>query len=205
MRKFLSYSLPTCGIFFLLLFGVQHTSLSQNPSLSTDPKIGDTIDNLNGVYVYYNGPERNVVKRNVAADGYNLGLQFQCVEFIKRYYYEYLNHKMPDSYGHAKDFFNSRLKDGALNPARNLLQFRNPSSSQPQVSDILIYAPTTSNEFGHVAIVSKVGKDSIEIIQQNPGPEVDSRETYNLKNKDGYWHIENSRIQGWLRKKSRPK
>ena len=204
MRKLLSCSLPTWGIVFLLLFALQHTSWAQNSSVSTDRKIGDTIDNLHGVYVYYNGPERNVVKRNVAADGYNLGLEFQCVEFIKRYYYEFLNHKMPDSYGHAKDFFNPRLKDSTLNSARNLIQFRNPSSSRPEVSDILIYAPTKSNQFGHVAIISKVEKDSIEIIQQNPGPHEDSRETYNLKNEAGNWHIENPRIQGWLRKKSNP-
>lgn len=111
---------------------------------------------------------------------------------------------MPNSYGHAKDFFNPKLKDGTLNPTRNLVQYRNPSHARPEISDILIYLPTTSNEFGHVAIVSKIEKDSIEIIQQNPGPRVNSRETYMLENKDGNWHIENLKIQGWLRKKSKP-
>jgi hypothetical protein len=36
-------------------------------------------------------------------------------EFVKRYDYEHLGHKMPDSYGHAKQFFNAALSDGALN------------------------------------------------------------------------------------------
>lgn len=68
-------------------------------------KIGMVVDEFNGVKVYYNGSISNVSGRNVAKDGYSLGLKYQCVEFIKRYYYERFNHKMPDSYGHAKDFF----------------------------------------------------------------------------------------------------
>ncbi|MFA0963395.1 hypothetical protein AB9P05_16445 [Roseivirga sp. BDSF3-8] len=48
--------------------------------------------------------------RNLTPDGYNLGLKYQCGEFMKRYYYLHLNHKMPDSYGHARDFFNPSLK-----------------------------------------------------------------------------------------------
>src|SRR5690625_3985796 len=62
------------------------------------------IYSLNGVYVYYNGSTNTVVDRNTSLDGYNLGLEYQCVEFVKRYYYERLDHTMPNSYGHAKDF-----------------------------------------------------------------------------------------------------
>ncbi|MDW5290896.1 hypothetical protein [Formosa sp. PL04] len=54
----------------------------------------------------------HVSGRNTTPDGYNLGLKYQCVEFVKGYYYEHYNHKMPDSYGHAKSFFNSGIKDG---------------------------------------------------------------------------------------------
>jgi hypothetical protein len=61
--------------------------------------------------VYYNGGVANVVGRNVSVDGYNLGLKYQCVEFVKRYYYQHLGHKMPDTYGHAKDFFDRNVAD----------------------------------------------------------------------------------------------
>ncbi|MFN6047371.1 MAG: hypothetical protein ACK45C_05080, partial [Bacteroidota bacterium] len=64
--------------------------------------IGDKLDSFNNVYVYYNGSISHVLERNISKDGYNLGLKFQCVEFVKRYYYQYYKHKMPDSYGHAK-------------------------------------------------------------------------------------------------------
>lgn len=44
---------------------------------------------------------------------------------------------MPDSYGHAKQFFDDSIPDGNLNPKRNLLQFHNGSPTKPQVDDII--------------------------------------------------------------------
>ncbi|WP_299525677.1 CHAP domain-containing protein [Winogradskyella sp.] len=162
--------------------------------------MGEELDNLNGVSVYYNGGVDNVNGRALTEDGYNLGLKFQCVEFVKRYYYEALNHKMPESYGHAKDFFNSNLKDGQINKQRGLIQHTNPSKSKPKVNDLLVYSGTLSNKYGHVSIISKVKEKEIEIIQQNPGPYGNSRETYSLSFEDGQWLINNSRVLGWLRK-----
>ena len=164
-------------------------------------EIGDKVDSLNGVYVYYNNSVGNVEGRNVAPDGYNIGLRYQCVEFVKRYYYERLDHKMPDSYGHAKDFFEKRLQDGKLSSKRNLIQYTNPSSSRPEVDDLLVFDGTNLNKYGHVAIISKVDDNSVEIIQQNPGPLASSRETFKLTKSDGKWKIEKDKTLGWLRKK----
>lgn len=133
-------------------------------------KVGDKLDSLNGVYVYYNANVGNVKGRNTSADGYNIGLKYQCVEFVKRYYYQHLNHKMPDSYGHAKDFYEKGLGDGKRSKRRNLIQYANPSNSKPKVDDLLVFDGTTTNKYGHVAIISKVTDSKIEIIQQNPGP-----------------------------------
>ena len=166
----------------------------------TDTKIGQVIDNLNGVKVYYNGPYSNISGRNWTKDHYNLGLKYQCVEFVKRYYYENLNHKMPESYGHAKDFFDKNIEDGALNKKRGLNQYKNLSKAKPKVNDLLIFSGTVFNKFGHVAIISKVTKDEIEIIQQNAGSATNSRETFPLIRKAEKWSIDNYRILGWLRK-----
>ena len=87
---------------------------------NSDYEVGEKIDSLNSIYVYYNGGVDNVVQRNTK-DGYNLGLEFQCVEFVKRYYFEYHNHRMPDSYGHAISFFDKNLSDGELNKQRKLI------------------------------------------------------------------------------------
>jgi hypothetical protein len=161
---------------------------------------GVPVDSLNGVWVYYNGSVSHVEGRHVAEDGYNLGLKYQCVEFVKRYYYEHLKHKMPDSYGHAKDFFDPAIDDGKRNNKRGLIQFVNPSSSKPEADDLIIFSETDSNPYGHVAIVSRVSEHELEIIQQNPGPYSSSRATFSLSSNDGKWRIGNERVLGWLRK-----
>jgi surface antigen len=160
--------------------------------------IGKKIDSFNNVSVYYNGAFGTISGRNYAKEGYNLGLKYQCVEFVKRYYYEYYHHKMPDSYGHAKDFFDLSIQDGKHNKKRNLNQYTNPSYSKPKVGDILIFRGNAFNKYGHVAIISSVEVNEIEVIQQNVGPI--TRVVFDLKFKNNTWSIENNSILGWLRK-----
>ena len=119
------------GISTAAYFGV--TRINLNPARG----VGEAIDSQDGVAVYYNGGVGHREGRNLAPDGYNLGVKYQCVEFVKRYYYQHFNHKMPDASGHAADFFDAKLADGELNKARGLLQFRNGGSSAPP-------APVTS-------------------------------------------------------------
>jgi len=169
-------------------------------NFNQDYKVGQALDSLNGVKVYYNGGVDHISGRNVTKDNYNLGLKYQCVEFVKRYYYEFLNHKMPDAYGHAKDFFDPEVKDGELNSKRNLIQYTNPSKAKPEVGDLVIFSGSVFNRFGHVAIISKVFENEIEIIQQNPGPFSGSRENLKLETQNGNYKIDNDRLLGWLRK-----
>lgn len=157
--------------------------------------IGAPLDSLNGVIVHHNGGMGNVSSRNMV-DGYNVGLRYQCVEFVKRYYLERFNHRMPNSYGHAKDFFDTSLADGALNPARGLLQFRNNSASMPEPGDLLVLDGWKGNPYGHVAIVSNVEDGEVEIVQQNCGT---TRETIGLDMYDGKWRLDSRRALGWLR------
>ena len=134
--------------------------------------------------------------RNVV-DGYNVGLKYQCVEFVKRYYLEHYHHRMPDSYGHAKDFFDAAVKDGAMNEHRALLQFSNPSASKPAAGDLMVLDAWMGNAFGHVAIVSKAEDGEVEVVQQNCGT---TRDTYDLDLIDGHWRLDNKRVLGSLRK-----
>jgi surface antigen len=165
-----------------------------------DFTIGQKIDSLQGVYVYYNGNVKNISGRSLSKDGYNLGLQYQCVEFVKRYYYEHLNHKMPESYGHAKDFFDSTINDGERNILRNLTQYTNPSRTKPKVNDIIIFDGNRLNKYGHVAIVSNVKDDEIEIIQQNLVRCGKARSYLKLEYTNNTWKIKNKRVLGSLRK-----
>jgi surface antigen len=184
----------------LVLIGIIVFVVIEKTHMFDKHAIGEPIDSLNGVVVYYNGSVSNVSGRNLTADNYNIGQKYQCVEFVKRYYYEYYHHKMPDSYGHAKDFFDNSLEDGELNKKRALTQYRNPGQSQPKVGDLVIFGAHVSNRYGHVAIVSDVKESEIEIIQQNPGKTKKSRINIPISFQDGLWHINNGRIVGWLRK-----
>lgn len=178
------------GAFYVVMYG----------NINPRHQVGEVLDNLNGIPVYFNGGVNNVSGRQVTADGYNLGLNYQCVEFVKRYYYEHLGHKMPDSYGHARSFFDTTLPHGAFNSQRGLMQYANGADMLPQVDDLLVFGASWFNRFGHVAIVSDVADDSIEIIQQNPGPFAPSRERFALlRTPDGGWRIDHPRVLGFLR------
>lgn len=172
-------------------------------NVNPNPKryYGQKLDSLDGVYVYYNGMIEHTQGRNRSADGYNIGLKYQCVEFVKRYYYEHFRHKMPDTYGHAKDFFDPDIPDGSMNPKRGLLQCSNPSEYKPEVGDLLVFDGHSGNPYGHVAIVSGTTENSIEYIQQNPGPFGDSRALVELRYAEGKFELVSGRLLGWLRMK----
>lgn len=191
MKKLLITSIILIGVFFAY-------KQSKKIDFNSEHQVGDVLDSLNHVKVYYNGGVSNVEERNTV-DGYNLGLKYQCVEFVKRYYFEHYNHRMPDTYGNAKDFFNPILQDGEINPQRNLIQYSHPSKSKPQVGDLIIFDGTVFNKYGHVAIISKVTDNEVEIIQQNPGPFGDSKERFSLKQENSRWKIGNEKTLGWLR------
>jgi surface antigen len=169
-------------------------------NLNTKYKLGQPLDSLNGVVVYYNGMVGHTDGRNTAPDGYNIGMKYQCVEFVKRYYYQRLNHKMPDAYGNAKDFYDAALADSTFNTKRGLMQFSNGSKARPQADDLLIFDGHKGNPYGHVAIVAWVTDSNLCIIQQNPGPFANSRDTFGVTHVNGRWTIQHSRALGWLRK-----
>jgi hypothetical protein len=162
--------------------------------------VGETIDEFHGVKVYYNGGVNQISGRNLAVDGYNIGLKYQCVEFIKRYYYERFGHKMPEPLGHAKSFFDPSLMDGKLNRQRMLVQYRNGGDIPPQPEDILVFSGWLFNPYGHVAIITTVDATSLEIIQQNPGPFGASRIKYVVEQRQNKWYVNHKRVLGWLRK-----
>lgn len=187
---FLAVFLALCaGCYFLFT----HCNLNRGH------RVGERLDAFNGVAVFYNGGVNNSAGRNLSEDGYNIGIRYQCVEFVKRYYFQRFQHRMPDAYGHARDFFDHNLPDGALNPRRGLLQFRNGSTQPPREEDLLVLDAIAINPYGHVAIVSQAAPAAVEIIQQNPGPFGHSRESMPLRQENGQWLLGSSRVLGWLR------
>lgn len=176
---------------FLLIFNQSHVGPKHN-------NVGDIIDIFNNIEVYYNGDLNNVFGRNTSYDGYNLGLLYQCVEYVKRYYYYKFDHKMPDSYGHAKEFFDKSLPDRKFNKKRGLYQFKNGSEYRPLPGDILVLDGTPQNPFGHVGIVTVSKGSRCEIIQQNVG--TSTRHMFRVIENNHRFYIEDSSVLGWLRK-----
>lgn len=155
------------------------------------------MDMHKGVPVFFNGKINDTHGRHKTSDGYNLGLKWQCVEYVKRYYFQVYGHKMPDSYGHAKDLFDKSLEDVAFNEKRALLQFRNVRYEKPKTGDILVYDGNSSNPYGHTGIISRVTDTEIEMMQQNYGKK--SRDTLSLSVYNGIYTIADYDILGWLR------
>lgn len=160
--------------------------------------IGDSLDSYNGVTVFNNGVDfpKSHGKSYSHDSGYYFGKKWQCVEFVKRYYFLRLGHRMPDVYGHAKDFFDKKVAHGKVNKKRALVQYANGGDEKPQPGDLLVF----DGSYGHVAIVTRVGHDKVEVIQQNIF--MRPRQSFPLTAGSNSWTIgEDKKPLGWLRKK----
>ena len=143
---------------------------------------------LNNIKIFKNTTN----KRHFADDGYYYGQKGQCVEFVKRYYHDYMNHDFPNGWGNAKDFFNSKTKDGNLNKERGMFQFINGSYTKPKINDIIIF---NNSYYGHVAIIAKIKENSIIIKQQNC---INPTKEIPLINNNSRFYINYNKCQGWL-------
>ena len=102
----------------------------------------------------------------------SFGYQYQCVEYVNRFYAEALG--IPQAinwFGNAQDYFASAGAD-VLNKqgkviANNkmLAAFPNGGLSPPQPDDILVFA--SDDKLGHVAIVTNVTASEVDFIEQN--------------------------------------
>lgn len=161
-------------------------------------EVGKVADTYQGVPIYNNGKDgaqEHGINKN--KNGYVYGYKWQCVEFINRFYYDKLGISIPGG-GNAKDYFDDKIENGGTNNTRMLTQFRNGEGDKPKINDIIVY---TKGEYGHLAIVSKVENDYIEIVQQNVYGK--PREKLNITYKDDKPIIADGKgISGWLRKEN---
>ncbi|WP_157882917.1 CHAP domain-containing protein [Deinococcus soli (ex Cha et al. 2016)] len=174
---------------------------------------GAEIGSIDGVKAYHNdglkSPEESVSgDRNYSRDGskYEYGLKWQCVEFVRRYYYDKLGVEFAPRSGNAEDYFDKNTPDGNTNSRRKLTQFKIGSTEKPKYQDLIIFGPNPFSSVGHVAIVSSSSDDNFTIAQQNVG--VKFTDTIGLENKSvagkKIYKISQSHrslnVMGWLRK-----
>ena len=159
-------------------------------------RVGDPLDSFRGVVVHENGPVIVTSHgRHFAEDGYYYGQKWQCVEYVKRFFHQAHGHRMPDVWGHAKDFWDEAVAPGAISTRRGLVQHRNGGRVPPLAGDLMVF---TNGGYGHVAIVTEVTSNHIEVIQQNiPGR---TRDKFVLKTASGTnWVGQGYAPAGWLR------
>ncbi|MES2309579.1 MAG: CHAP domain-containing protein [Verrucomicrobiota bacterium] len=160
--------------------------------------LAESIDSYKGVAVYPNG--KNYIQshgRHYSFTGYYYGQKWQCVEFIKRFFYLAKNHSMPNVWGHATDFFDPQIPHGEINPDRGMIQYQNGGNVAPEPDDLIVFQNLT--HYGHVAIITEVTENTVSMIQQNVGKT--TRVTLPLSLKEGTYWIgdENLQATGWLR------
>lgn len=77
------------------------------------------------------------------------------------------------------------------------MQYRNSESMKPAIDDILVF---TDTKYGHVAIITEVSTNEIEVIQQNIYGK--PRDKFALTYDNGVYFIgsESKKPAAWLRK-----
>lgn len=152
----------------LLTLGVIVALIIFMSSFMSSPKCGDVIGTFNNVSAYYNDGFNSCEEgRHKNDDGYWYGKKWQCVEFVRRYYKDALNHEMPEYWGDATDYFRNHLKSGSINKERGLIQYHN-GDTKPRVNDLLIFKNMAIG-YGHVVIVTEVTDTTVTTISQNMG------------------------------------
>jgi len=121
-------------------------------------KIADLTINGTDIALHSNGESTHVGNDSSFDDeGTYLGLRWQCVEFIRRYYYlaHGVNLAQQWSDGDAKDWYDNRTA----------MKLDEIPADQAQEGDIITF---TGGNWGHVAIISGKGdNDSLLMSGQN--------------------------------------
>lgn len=140
---------------------------------------------------FYNGLP---IKRQVGESQRGIyGLEYQCVEFVNRFYAEMLDHRNMTRSGDADSYWFGACDKG-------LVRFENGQSEPPEQHDILVFDLPGSNTPGHIGIVTDVFPDRVCIVQQN-APQW--RECFVLEVRGGRWHVTGTfadmKALGWSR------
>ena len=119
------------------------------------------------------------------------GYQYECVEYIKRFYAEALSVDTKQWWGNAVDYFDSASDKG-------LASFPNGGTTQPAPDDIIVF--DNGNNLGHVAIVASVTANTVTCIEENWSKTGNATLTLTFQN--GVYTIQprgSYQILGWLR------
>lgn len=152
---------------------------------------GDVVGSFNGITAYSNG------STNYASWVYStVGMKWQCVEYVNRYYYQKLAHKNLIMTGNANSYYGTAA-------SKDLNAYPNGGGTAPAVGDMLV---SNGGAFGHIAIIREVGANYVKVIQQNwANAAADNSVQINMNVVNGTYQMAgfsaNYPVQGWLRRK----
>lgn len=159
-----------------------------SPSSSQRRWRGQVMGMLNGVAIY----------RHMGADERGLhGLEFECVEFVNRYYASVYGHRIPMRNGNADSYFHDPAPKG-------LVAFPSGGATAPVLNDILVFdSDGPGGDPGHVGIVYEVSEQRICFAQQNTSH---PSECLSVRVQNGNWTLTplapNRPCVGWSRRRS---
>ncbi|MBF0503272.1 MAG: CHAP domain-containing protein [Candidatus Riflebacteria bacterium] len=97
---------------------------------------------------------------NTEINGVNTGMEWECVEFVNRYYLVKFERDIRGSGGNAESYYRIPVDHG-------LVRFANDGTGKPQIGDILVSTGLTASSPGHVAIVTEVTDAYVRVVHQN--------------------------------------
>lgn len=113
---------------------------------------GEQVGEFEGIAIY--GSDGNDVRGEY-------GLQFECVEFVNRFYAQRLHHQNMAQSGNADDYF-------WHTPNKGLVAYPNGGDVEPRKYDLLIFdGGPADGDVGHVAVISEVTATTVTFVQQN--------------------------------------
>jgi hypothetical protein len=148
---------------------------------------GTALATYRSVTAYSNGPDPGCV----CCSG-TYGYQYQCVEYVKRFYSEAMHFSTTGWSGDADSYFGSA-------EAKGLRVFNQGGTIKPEPNDILCFS---GGEAGHVGIIMAVGSNYADMIDQNRSstsatirlPMSVNNGQYTVSSFSGSYPV-----QGWLR------
>lgn len=176
------------------------------PEVSFEPQVEpEDISTSSSELSYgsYVGTFNNITAYSNGSNGYYsgvyscCGVQWQCVEYANRYYYQSLGHTNLKGTGNANTYYSTASNKG-------LVAFVNGGTVPPAVGDML---PSNGGAYGHIAIVREVGSNYIKVIHQNWANDTsDNVKTLSMTASNGKYTVagfsSSYPVQGWLRKTS---
>ena len=160
----------------------------------------NAVGAFNGVTAYSNGSNDWGSDYDNYSTGVNTGMEWQCVEYVNRYYYSKYQINLAGA-GNAVNYYSYGSANG-LTPYLN-----GNTTVAPQAGDILCFSGGPEG-YGHVAIVCGCnGSNEVDVIEQN-GTE-DRRDAdfpLTMTVSGGVYNVSAANlsgslsVQGWLRK-----